>query len=100
MVDFPTGRMKSREGTVVDADEFLNEMISTAKSISKELGKLEDMKAEKADELYSTIGLGAFKIFMLKVDQKNVCYLTRKNLLILMVILVLLFSILLQEYNL
>ena len=71
MVDLPTGRMKSREGTVVDADEFLNEMINTAKSISKELGKLEDMSAEKAEELYSTIGLGALKYFMLKVDPKK-----------------------------
>ena len=62
MVDLPTGRMKSREGTVVDADEFLNEMISTAKSISKELGKLEGMSTEKAEELYSTIGLGALPI--------------------------------------
>ena len=71
MVDLPTGRMKSREGTVVDADEFLNEMISTAKSISKELGKLEDMSTEKAEKLYSTIGLGALKYFMLKVDPKK-----------------------------
>ena len=71
MVDLPTGRMKSREGTVVDADEFLNEMISTAKSISKDLGKLEGMKEEKAEELYSTIGLGALKYFMLKVDPKK-----------------------------
>ena len=71
MVDLPTGRMKSREGTVVDADEFLNEMINTAKSISKELGKLEYMSAEKAEELYSTIGLGALKYFMLKVDPKK-----------------------------
>ena len=71
MVDLPTGKMKSREGTVVDADEFLNEMINTAKSISKELGKLEDMSAKKAEELYSTIGLGALKYFMLKVDPKK-----------------------------
>ena len=71
MVDLPTGRMKSREGTVVDADEFLNEMISTAKSISKELGKLEGMQDEKAEELYSTIGLGALKYFMLKIDPKK-----------------------------
>ena len=71
MVDLPTGRMKSREGTVVDADEFLNEMISTAKLISKDLGKLEGMKEEKAEELYSTIGLGALKYFMLKVDPKK-----------------------------
>ena len=71
MVDLPTGRMKSREGTVVDADEFLNEMISTAKSISKDLGKLDGMKEEKAEELYSIIGLGALKYFMLKVDPKK-----------------------------
>jgi arginyl-tRNA synthetase len=71
MVDLPTGRMKSREGTVVDADDFIQEMVDTAKGIAKMLGKLEGLSDEKANELYEIIGLGALKYFMLKVDPKK-----------------------------
>ena len=71
MVDLPTGKMKSREGTVVDADELMQEMVDTSKSIAKELGKLEGMSEKKADELYEIVGLGALKYFMLKVDPKK-----------------------------
>ena len=71
MVDLPSGRMKSREGTVVDADDFIQEMVDTAKSIAKELGKLEGMTEEEANDLYEIIGLGALKYFLLKVDPKK-----------------------------
>ena len=71
MVDLPTGKMKSREGTVVDADELMQEMVDTSKSIAKELGKLEGMSDKQADELYEIVGLGALKYFMLKVDPKK-----------------------------
>ncbi len=71
MVDLPSGKMKSREGTVVDADELIIEMADTAKDISEELGKLDGYTdAEKAD-LYKTIGLGALKYYILKVDPKK-----------------------------
>ena len=68
MVDLPTGKMKSREGTVVDADDLMQEMVDTSKSIAKDLGKLEGMSEKQADELYEIVGLGALKYFMLKVD--------------------------------
>jgi len=71
MVDLPSGKMKSREGTVVDADDFMQEMVSTAKSIAKDLGKLEGMTDEVANALYETVGMGALKYFMLKVDPKK-----------------------------
>ena len=71
MVDLPSGKMKSREGTVVDADDLMIEMASTAKSISQELGKLEGYSEEEKTELYNTIGLGALKYFILKVDPKK-----------------------------
>jgi arginyl-tRNA synthetase len=71
MVDLPSGRMKSREGTVVDADDFMQEMVDTAKSIAKELGKLEGMTDEEANALYEIVGLGALKYFLLKVDPKK-----------------------------
>jgi arginyl-tRNA synthetase len=71
MVDLPTGKMKSREGTVVDADDLMQEMVDTSKSIAKELGKLEGMSDKQADELYEIVGLGALKYFMLKVDPKK-----------------------------
>ena len=71
MVDLPSGKMKSREGTVVDADELMEEMISTAKNIAKDLGKLEGMTDEAANALYETVGMGALKYFMLKVDPKK-----------------------------
>ena len=71
MVDLPHGKMKSREGTVVDADDLMREMSGTAAKIAEELGKLEGMLQEDKDELYHTIGLGALKYFILKVDPKK-----------------------------
>jgi arginyl-tRNA synthetase len=71
MVDLPSGKMKSREGTVVDADDLMVEMTETAKEISEELGKLDGYSEEEKDELYKTIGLGALKYFILKVDPKK-----------------------------
>ena len=71
MVDLPSGKMKSREGTVVDADELMVEMINTARDISEELGKLEGYSEEEKESLYKTIGLGALKYYILKVDPKK-----------------------------
>jgi len=71
MVDLPSGKMKSREGTVVDADDLIVEMASTAKEISQELGKLEGYSELEKAETYTTIGLGALKYFILKVDPKK-----------------------------
>lgn len=71
MVELPEGKMKSREGTVVDADDLMQEMIDTAAVTSKELGKATDLSNEDAEKLYRTIGLGALKYFMLKVDPKK-----------------------------
>ena len=71
MVDLPTGKMKSREGTVVDADDLMKEMIATAESHTKELGKIEGFDTEQAKELYEILGLGALKYFLLKVDPKK-----------------------------
>lgn len=71
MVDLPHGKMKSREGTVVDADDLMQEMSATAAKIAKELGKLEGMSSEDKAALYHTIGLGALKYFILKVDPKK-----------------------------
>lgn len=71
MVDLPHGKMKSREGTVVDADDLMLEMQSTAQKITEELGKLEGMSAADKQSLYHTIGLGALKYFILKVDPKK-----------------------------
>ncbi|MGB1169723.1 MAG: arginine--tRNA ligase [Flavobacteriaceae bacterium] len=71
MVDLPSGKMKSREGTVVDADELMQEMTDTAKNISQELGKLEGYSDEEKSDLYRIIGLGALKYFILKVDPKK-----------------------------
>lgn len=71
MVDLPSGKMKSREGTVVDADDLMAEMTATAKSISEELGKLEGYSDEEKGKLYETIGLGALKYQMLRVDPKK-----------------------------
>lgn len=71
MVDLPSGKMKSREGTVVDADDLMLEMTTTAKEISEELGKLEGYSAEEKKDLYKIIGLGALKYFILKVDPKK-----------------------------
>ncbi|RTY68979.1 arginine--tRNA ligase [Flavobacterium sp. GSP27] len=71
MVDLPSGKMKSREGTVVDADDLMQEMIDTAQKIAEDLGKLDTYSAEEKSELYKTIGLGALKYYILKVDPKK-----------------------------
>lgn len=71
MVDLPSGKMKSREGTVVDADDLIDDMASTAEEISEELGKLGGYSVEEKKELYKTIGLGALKYYILKVDPKK-----------------------------
>nr|WP_034043377.1 arginine--tRNA ligase [Wocania ichthyoenteri] len=71
MVDLPSGKMKSREGTVVDADDLIDEMAKTAGEISEELGKLDGYSETEKQELYKTIGLGALKYYILKVDPKK-----------------------------
>lgn len=71
MVELPAGKMKSREGTVVDADDLMQEMYITAKEKAQELGKLENLSAEEKEKSYETVGLGALKYFMLKVDPKK-----------------------------
>ncbi|MBQ0151983.1 MAG: arginine--tRNA ligase, partial [Chryseobacterium sp.] len=71
MVELPEGKMKSREGTVVDADDLMQEMYATAKAKSQELGKLEHLSDEDKEASYETVGLGALKYFMLKVDPKK-----------------------------
>ena len=71
MVDLPSGKMKSREGTVVDADDLLHEMTTTARDISLELGKLEDLNEEEKNKVFQLIGQGALKYFILKVDPKK-----------------------------
>ena len=71
MVDLPEGKMKSREGTVVDADDLMEEMTDTAREISRELGKLDGYSEEEKEELYRIIGLGALKYYILKVDPKK-----------------------------
>jgi len=71
MVDLPEGKMKSREGTVVDADDLIEQMKVTAKTISEELGKLDGYSEEEKEELYKIIGLGALKYYILKVDPKK-----------------------------
>ncbi|MBE9583557.1 arginine--tRNA ligase [Mucilaginibacter sp. JRF] len=71
MVDLPSGKMKSREGTVVDADDLMSEMESTARQRTEELGKVEGFSEEEKNALYHTIGMGALKYFLLKVDPKK-----------------------------
>ena len=71
MVDLPSGKMKSREGTVVDADDLIQEMVDTARSHTQELGKIEGFSQEEAEKLYEMLGLGALKYFLLKVDPKK-----------------------------
>ncbi len=71
MVELPEGKMKSREGTVVDADDLMKEMIDTARETSQELGKLDGISVEEANEIATMIGLGALKYFILKVDPKK-----------------------------
>lgn len=71
MVELPHGKMKSREGTVVDADDLMNEMTNTARTISQDLGKLDGYSEQEKEALYKTIGLGALKYYILKVDPKK-----------------------------
>ena len=71
MVELPEGKMKSREGTVVDADDLIESMYQEAKKTSEESGKLEDMSSEEKERLYHIIGLGALKYFIIKVDPKK-----------------------------
>jgi len=71
MVELPEGKMKSREGTVVDADDLIESMYRTAKETSMELGKVDGMSAEEQDKLFKMIGLGALKYFIIKVDPKK-----------------------------
>mgnify|MGYP002712989283 CR=1 FL=1 len=71
MVDLPSGKMKSREGTVVDADDLIAQMTDTARTISEELGKIDDFSEEEKEQLYRTIGLGALKYYILKVDPRK-----------------------------
>ncbi|MFV8336208.1 arginine--tRNA ligase [Flavobacterium sp. RSP29] len=71
MVDLPSGKMKSREGTVVDADDLMQEMTDTAQKIAEDLGKLDSYSADDKAKLYNTIGLGALKYYILKVDPKK-----------------------------
>jgi arginyl-tRNA synthetase len=71
MVDLPNGKMKSREGTVVDADELIESMVTTAREKTEELGKTNDFSEEDKEELYKNIGLGALKYFLLKVEPKK-----------------------------
>jgi arginyl-tRNA synthetase len=71
MVDLPSGKMKSREGTVVDADDMMQEMVETAEEHTRALGKIEGFSEDEASKLYKTLGLGALKYFLLKVDPKK-----------------------------
>ncbi len=71
MVELPEGKMKSREGTVVDADDLMDEMYNTAMETTKALGKVDDMTEKEADELYHMVGMGALKYYILKVDPKK-----------------------------
>jgi arginyl-tRNA synthetase len=75
MVELPEGKMKSREGTVVDADDLMDEMFATAKRMTEELGKADGFSGSEAEDLYRLIGLGALKYFILKVDpEKNMLF--------------------------
>ena len=100
MVDLPSGKMKSREGTVVDADNLIDEMTKKAKSIAKSVGKIETLKNSERENLYNIIGLGALKYFILKVDPKKEYFSTLRHRLILTVIRVLLYNILMHASNL
>ncbi len=75
MVELPEGKMKSREGTVVDADDLMAEMVNTAREVSNELGKLDGLSQQEIDDIAETVGLGALKYFLLKVDpRKNMTF--------------------------
>ena len=71
MVDLPEGKMKSREGTVVDADELMDEVVATAKKQTEELGKTDGMSSQELSDLYEVLGIGAIKYYLLKVDAKK-----------------------------
>ena len=71
MVELPSGRMKTREGTVVDADDMIDEMVNVSRQKTEELGKVKDFTSDELKELYDTIGLGALKFFLLRVDPKK-----------------------------
>ena len=71
MVELPNGKMKSREGTVVDADDLIDDMVRTAREMSDELGKLDDCTEDEAAAISRMVGLGALKYFILKVDPKK-----------------------------
>ena len=80
MVELPEGKMKSREGTVVDADDLMDEMEETARQMSEELGKLEDFTTEEKQRIYKQVGMGALKYFILKVDpRKNMTFDPRES---------------------
>lgn len=80
MVELPEGKMKSREGTVVDADDLMDEMEKTARQMSEELGKLDEYKEEEKDRIYRQVGMGALKYFILKVDaRKNMTFDPRES---------------------
>lgn len=81
MVELPEGKMKSREGTVVDADELISEMIDTARDMSEELGKLDTYSEKQKEDIFRIIGLGALKYFILKVDpRKNMTFNPRESI--------------------
>jgi arginyl-tRNA synthetase len=81
MVELPEGKMKSREGTVVDADDLMDEMIETAREMSKELGKLEGLDDQEKENIFRIIGMGAIKYYMLKVDPvKNMLFNPRESI--------------------
>ncbi len=71
MVELPSGKMKSREGTVVDADDLIDGMVQVAREMAQELGKLDALSDEEAEKVYEMIALGALKYFILKVDPKK-----------------------------
>ena len=81
MVDLPSGKMKSREGTVVDADDLMSNLVNNAKKISQDLGKTKGMEQNDIDSLYEKVGLGALKYFILKVDpHKNMLFNTEESI--------------------
>jgi arginyl-tRNA synthetase len=101
MVDLPSGKMKSREGTVVDADDLMQEMQNTAKEKTEALGKVDHFEASEKENLYRMIGMGALKYFLLKVEpKKNDYYLILMSLLIFKETLGHLFNIHMQELSL
>ena len=81
MVELPEGKMKSREGTVVDADDLMAEMVATAKEVSQQLGKLDGLSEDEINAVAETVGMGALKYFLLKVDpRKNMTFNPRESI--------------------